>query len=202
MNLSAFHFLRPYALLALPPVGLLLFLLARRRGRHNPWRSVCDPQLLPHILSGSISGRHRPAWFAAALGALLGILALAGPTWQRLPQPAYLNQSGLVIVLDLNASMNAADLEPSRLARARYKIADILRSRHEGETGLVVYSGDAFTVTPMTDDTNTIYSQLSVLNPGLMPSRGNRADLGLARAASLLKQAGLRHGEILLVADG
>ncbi len=203
MKISAFHFLRPYALLALIPLGLLLLLLARRRRQNNPWRSVCDPQLLPHVVESSGgSGSPRWSWFALALGGLLGILALAGPTWQRKPQPAYLNRSGLVIALDLSASMKAADFEPSRLLRARYKIADILRSRHDGQTGLVVYAGDAFTVTPMTDDTNTIYSQLSVLDTGLMPSRGDRADLAVAKAAALLHQAGLRHGDVLLVTDG
>jgi Ca-activated chloride channel family protein len=201
MNLSAFHFLRPYVLLALPPLGLLLLLLARRQGKHNPWRSVCDPQLLSHIMT-ACGARRRWPWTAAALGAVLSVLALAGPTWKRLPQPAYLNQSGLLIVFDLNASMNAADLKPSRLACARYKIADILHSRHEGQTGLVVYAGDAFTVTPMTDDTNTIYSQLSVLDTSLMPSQGDRADLAVAKAASLLRQDGLRRGDVLLVADG
>lgn len=203
MNLSAFHFLRPYALLALLPLGLLLFLLVRRRRRDNPWRSVCDPQLLPHVVEPACgSGRPIWPWIALAFGGLFGILALAGPTWQRRPQPAYLNRSGLVIALDLSASMKAADLKPSRLLRARYKIADILRSRHDGQTGLVVYAGDPFTVTPMTDDTNTIYSQLSVLDTGLMPSQGERADLAVAKAASLLHQAGLRHGDVLLVTDG
>ena len=201
MNLADFHFLRPYALLALPPLLLLILLAARRRGRRSPWRSVCDPQLLPHILSGGGGGRRWP-WYGAALCALFSVLALAGPTWQRLPQPAYLNQSGLVIVLDLNAPMNAADLKPSRLVRARYKIADLLRSRHEGQTGLVVYAGDAFVVTPMTDDTNTIYSQLSVLDSSLMPSRGERADLAVDKAVSLLRRAGMRRGDVLLVAAG
>jgi Ca-activated chloride channel family protein len=164
---------------------------------------VCDAQLLPFVLAGQRRAQRRSSapWLVGLTGSLL-IIALAGPTWERLPQPVFRDQSALVIALDLSRSMDAGDLKPSRLIRARHKITDILRARQAGQTALLVYAGEAFTVTPLTDDADTILNQLTSLDTGMMPSQGSRADLALAAAAELLQQAGATRGDILLVTDG
>ncbi|MGZ5009193.1 MAG: VWA domain-containing protein, partial [Methylobacter sp.] len=156
----------------------------------------------PYLLQEKAVNQSRWPLTAAALAALLAIIALAGPTWERLPSPVFRNDSALVIVLDLSRSMDAGDIKPSRLVMARYKIADILKQRKDGQTALLVYAGDAFTVTPLTDDTETIDSQLSALNTDIMPSQGSNAALALEKAVELFKQAGLQKGQILLVTDG
>ena len=202
MDMADFHFLRPLWFGALIPLALLIWLYSHRRHGSSRWEAVCDPQLLPHILLRNPTQRHRLVPFSLGLCGLLGITALAGPTWERLPQPVYRDQSALVIVLDLSRSMDATDIKPSRLARARFKIADILRQRLEGQTALLVYAGDVFTVTPLTDDTQTIVSQLSILNTSLLPLQGSRTDLALEKAADLLRQTGLARGDILLITDG
>jgi Ca-activated chloride channel family protein len=202
MNLELFHFIRPYWLLALIPLSIILWLLIHRHLSSGNWAKVCDPELLPHILIGQDQKRKKWPLYSLAIGGLLAIVALAGPTWERLPQPTFTDMSALVILLDLSHSMDATDIKPSRLVRARFKVADILKQRQEGQTALVVYAGDAFTVTPLTDDTDTIVSQLSVLNTSIMPSQGSRADIALKKAADLLEQAGLKNGNILLITDG
>ena len=202
MEIADFHFLRPFWFGALIPLALLIWLYSQRSRSSSSWEAVCDPQLLPHILLRKPTKRHRLVPFSLVLCGLLGITALAGPTWERLPQPVYRDQSALVIVLDLSRSMDATDIKPSRLARARFKIADILRQRSEGQTALLVFAGDVFTVTPLTDDTQTIVSQLSILNTSLPPLQGSRIDLALEKAGELLRQTGLARGDILLITDG
>ncbi len=98
--------------------------------------------------------------------------------------------------------MEATDLKPNRLGRARFKIDDLLRARKDGQTALVAYAGDAFVVTPLTDDAGTIAAQLNALSPRIMPAQGTRLDLGLEAAARLLRQAGLRQGDVLAVTAG
>jgi len=134
--------------------------------------------------------------------ALLAIIALAGPTWEKLPQSVYQKETALVIALDLSRSMDAADLKPSRLTRARHKIADILNLRQEGQTALVVYAADAFTVTPLTSDVDTILALLPDLETGLMPAQGTRADRAFKLALELFKNSGITRGDVLLVSDG
>ncbi|MBP1151608.1 VWA domain-containing protein [Methylocaldum sp. RMAD-M] len=200
--MNEFHFLRPWWLLAVLPLAAILWGLYRRRRSTGDWKGICDDALLPHVLIGGDGRASRHPLFAAALGGIVAIMALAGPVWERLPAPAFRNIAAVVIVLDLSSAMEAVDLKPTRLERARYKIADILKTRKDGQTALVVYAGDAFTVTPLTDDAATIAAQLFALNSGLMPVQGTRIDLALESAARLLRQAGLRSGDILLVTAG
>lgn len=200
--LTEFHFLRPAWLLTLVPLTVFLYWSARRRFATRRWRDVVDPQLMPHVLIGTDSRTRRgvTGWLALA-GALL-IFALAGPAWQRLPQPVFRSQDALVIALDLSRSMDVADVSPSRLGRARFKISDILRRRAEGQSALIVYAAEPYVVSPLTDDTRTIIAQLPALETGMMPSQGSRADRALGKAAELLRQAGVAGGQVLLVTDG
>lgn len=199
--IEQFHFLRPWWLLALLLLVALAWTLRNYRFDSSSWRAVIDPRLLPFLLSADDSGPGRRAWWLG-LAALLAIIALAGPTWEKLPQPVYNTQSALVIALDLSRSMDAADIKPSRLTRARHKIADILKQRKQGQTALVVYAADAFTVTPLTDDVETILAMLPSLDSGIMPAQGSRAGRALELALELFANSGQRQGDVLLVSDG
>ena len=201
MNLSDFHFLRPWWLLALPLL-VLLWLRLRQTAERSSWERICDPHLLPFIISGRNGRGERSSSVALLCGIILSVVALAGPTWQQLPQPVFRQQSALVILLDLSRSMDCPDITPSRLSRARYKVADILRLRSEGQTALVVFAGGAFTVTPLTSDTNTIAALLGSLQTDIMPSQGSRVDLAIEKGAQLVAQAGLQRGDLLLIGDG
>ncbi|MEY3879917.1 MAG: hypothetical protein RIQ94_712 [Pseudomonadota bacterium] len=202
MNIADFHFIRPYWLLTVLPYALILVLMLKNKLSQGNWSTVCDAGLLPYLLQEKSVKHSRLALTIGAIAALLIIIALSGPSWKRLPSPVFRNDSALVVVLDLSRSMDAADIKPSRLIMARYKIADILKQRKDGQTALLVYAGDAFTVTPLTDDTQTIDSQLSALNTDIMPSSGSNLSSALEKAVELFKQAGLQKGQILLVTDG
>jgi Ca-activated chloride channel family protein len=106
-----------------------------------------------------------------------------------------------VLVLDLSLSMLAEDLKPNRLTQAHFKLTDMLDATLEGQTGLVSYAGDAFVVSPLTSDTNTIRNMLPALRPDVIPVSGSRPDRALELAAELLKRSGMARGEILLIAD-
>jgi Ca-activated chloride channel family protein len=134
-------------------------------------------------------------------GLLLAVLALAGPVWEREPQPLFRQQSALVVLFDLSRSMQAADLKPSRFLRARLKVEDLLRQRKEGQTALIVFAADAFTVTPLTEDRHTIEALIKSLEPGMMPVQGSDPARAIRLGLDLLQQAGAKHGRLLLVTD-
>ena len=202
--IELFHFLRPDWLWALLPFAIVLLLWYRREGKSRSWQSYCDPELLPFLMVGSEAGR---SWFMMAVGALSGLLtiiALAGPTWEQRPQPLFRSQSAMVIALDLSLSMNATDVRPTRLERAKLKLRDILERRKEGQTGLMVFAGESFVVTPLTTDTATITSLLNTIDTNLIPARaqGSHPERALAKAVELMRQAGMVQGDILLISDG
>jgi Ca-activated chloride channel homolog len=196
------QFLRPEWFLALIIIVLLAVFVYRRRLVSRDWEAVIDAPLLPHLLSDRTRSSNSWWFWVALLISLLAVIALAGPVWKKLPQPVFKQQSALVIALDLSQSMNAEDIKPSRLARARLKLIDILKMRNEGQTALLAYAGTAYTVSPLTDDSDTIQSLVSSLTTDIMPAQGSRSDLALQLALELLKNAGSKHGDILLITDG
>ena len=200
--LADFHWLRPWWLVAIPAVVLLAVMLGRVRLGSGSWRDVIDPALLPFVLSRAPGRGADYRWWLLAIGGVLAAVALAGPTWQRIEQPVFRTEQALVIALDLSRSMDAQDVSPSRLARARLKILDILDRRKSGQTALVVYSSSAFTVTPLTTDTDTVAALVNSLSTDIMPSRGSSPISAIRKGKALLQQAGSGAGEILLITDG
>ena len=199
--LAHFHFLRPFWLLALALLPLLLWQWRRSRDAGNPWRAVCDPHLLAHLLQDGAGKRGRAAPLLFAIGYAIAVLALAGPAFRQMPEPLSRSESALIVALDLSDRMRSTDLKPDRLSRARFKVADLLDARVEGQTALIAYAGDAFTVAPLTDDAKSLRDLLASLVPETMPVPGQRADRAIALAAQLLHDAGYAEGRLLLVTD-
>ncbi|MGB5643234.1 MAG: VWA domain-containing protein [Gammaproteobacteria bacterium] len=197
-----FHFLRPEALYAFVPLLLFVVLYLTSKATSRSWQAVCDDKLLPHVL---IAGGKKSGVLPMLLiitAASISIVAMAGPVWKKLPQPVFREESSLVIALDLSQSMHATDVKPSRLERAKLKVLDLIKARKGGQTALIVYAATAFTVTPLTDDDNTIANLIPALEPKLMPAQGSSPSAALSLATELLQQAGITRGDVLLVTDG
>ncbi len=202
---DTFHFLRPWWFLGLLPVVAVIGFYTWRKRNAGNWETIINPELLPFLLQGS-GGKHALSgpWLVAFMISawIFCCLGLAGPAWQKLPQPVHKQDSVLVVVLDLSPSMLAEDISPNRLVRARYKLIDILTRRTEGVVGLIVYGGDSHTVSPLTEDSNTIVSMVPVLEPNLLPETGSNVEEGLASAIDLAMNGGYQQADILLITDG
>lgn len=205
MNIADFmpnaglHFLRPWWWLALAPLPMMLWLLARSGGRATLAR-LADAALLPHLVHGD-GTRQRTALALFALAWLLAVAALSGPAWQKVPAPLYVNGAARVVALSLSDDMLAKDLKPDRLTRARFAVRDLLDSAGDARTALVAYAGAAFTVAPLTDDKQTVLNLLRALQPDVMPVPGNDAAAGIRRSVELLGQSHVKGGEVVLVTD-
>lgn len=200
--IAQFHFLRPGWLIALVPVVVIAFLLWYQKHNAKQWQQMVAPELLTYLLDGQTT-RIKPEQLIILLFAwILACLALAGPSWEKRPVAVEQNQQALVMILDLSPSMMSEDLKPSRLVRARLKIADMLRQREDGQTALLVYAGDVHVVTPLTDDTETINNIIPALHPNIMPAQGSNTEAAVSRAIQLLKDSSITHGDLLLITDG
>ncbi|MBA59687.1 MAG: hypothetical protein CMQ40_11035 [Gammaproteobacteria bacterium] len=199
--INNFHFIRAEWLLLAIPAILLFLVLKLKSNKTSNWEEVIDPGLLQFLIEGSRRKINRTPIYLLLLAWLVAILALAGPAWRKIPQPVQEKDDALVIILDLTKSMLANDVKPDRLTKAKRKIIDLLRARKEGETGLIVYAGSAFVVSPLTDDSKTIESMIPSLSPDLIPSRGSRLEKAIHKSAELLRDAGKLSGQILLITD-
>ena len=196
------HFLRPEWFIALIPALILYIALKRNTSKKSGWQSVIPSHLYQHMVIGKFTKGQKPPFWLLALGWLLAVVALAGPTWERLPQPVYQLKMGHVIVMDMSLSMRATDITPDRLTRAKYKAIDLVNQIGEGEMGLVAYAGDAFVVSPLTQDAANITTLLPSLSPEIMPVPGSDPLLGIETAAELLTNAGYGKGMIYWITDG
>ena len=202
--LSEFHFLRVEWLWLLPLWGLVLWFLPKIQSSQIDWAQWIAPPLQRlFVVSSQVSQyRKKQLQVGFALIWILGTLALAGPAWERLPQPLLVRDQARVILLDLSYSMLATDLQPNRLERARYKIEDLLNRFQEGQTAIILYAGDAHTLVPLTEDVETIRTLLPSLHPSLMPVRGSRPDLAFENVIEMLNQVDIQNSHLVWITDG
>ncbi|MDE0733222.1 MAG: VWA domain-containing protein, partial [Gammaproteobacteria bacterium] len=166
------------------------------------WDKAIDKSLLPYLLDRSKNAAQRTPLLLLFSAWLLSIMAMAGPVWEKLPQPVQKKEDAMVIVLDLSLSMFAPDHIPNRLDLAKRKLRDILVLRDEGQTALVVYAGDAHTVTPLTDDVVTIAALVPSLSPNIMPLFGSNPMSAMELAIGLLDDVEANQSKILFMTDG
>lgn len=193
------HFLRPWVLLLLPLVGMSWFLL-RRLPPTDAWQQLLAPHLYRKLLAQQPASNGQ-SWLLPLM-LLLGILAAAGPSWQKMPQPAFQLKRATVLVLDMSMSMRATDIKPNRVTQARFKALDFAKEQLEGEMALLAFAGDAYVISPLTPDHNNISLLLPDLTPEIMPVQGSDFASALKIADQLLQQAGYVKGDIVFFTDG
>ena len=176
-------------------------LLARWWSKGN-WEQAVEPHLLEFLTTSPAKQKRSLLPWIICLSTTLLLLALAGPVWKKNPQPLLQKSLARVLVLDLSYSMLAADIKPTRIERARFKLEDMLKRFVEGETALIGYAGAAFVISPLTHDPATIMALLPGLHPNIMPVPGSRADLAIKLASDLLGRSKVDNGHIIWVTDG
>ena len=199
-SIAKFHFLRPAWLLALIPIALIVWQIRRRQSGQAAWQDVIDPHLLEHLLVRPDSQRRFRPVHLLTITWLLSTLALAGPTWRREPSPFTDDEAALVITMAVTPTMEAQDIQPSRLERSVQKIRDLLTLREGMNTALVAYAGSAHLVMPITQDAEIIETFAGELKPDIMPKQGDAVAEAIVLAEQILEGAG-RPGSILLITD-
>ena len=201
VDLDAFHFLRPMFLALVPAILALWWLVRHPRARPDRLSDTIAPHLRAALTVGGSQGTRVRAIDGVAVALILLAIGAAGPTWSRVPDPFVAQAAPVVVVLKVTPSMEASDIAPSRLERAKQKIRDLLDLRAGARTALVTYAGTAHGVVPMTEDPAVVVPYLEGLAPGVMPRDGADAAAAVSLATDLLA-AGDAPGAVLLVADG
>jgi len=116
------------------------------------------------------------------------------------PSPFADDKAGLVVLLKVSGTMLASDVQPSRLVRAKHKLRDLLELRKGSSTGLIVYSGSAHLVMPLTRDDRIVSTMVEDLTPDLMPVDGDALAQALQLAEEVLRNGGVP-GSALVIAD-
>lgn len=206
--LTAFHFSEPgwlWALLLCLPVALWLLLLHRFSGGNEHLQQYADSHLLPHLLGRTEASKHT-RWRRFVRWTMLWtllVLAMAGPRWDFTDVQLFRPGTNLVILFDISRSMNVADVQPTRLVRARQEVEDLLNLNRGIRVGLIGFATVAHVVSPVTEDMNGIRRMLSALDTDLVELQGSRLLYALESAAMLLAgQPEDSNNSLLIVSDG
>lgn len=201
------NFAQPLWLLALLliPAGWAWRFYWRKFGKTSltGLNKFIDPVLQPHLLvrNGKKAQRDHNGWLYALLLACLSI-ALANPRWSYRDLDAYQSTASMVIMLDLATSMNATDISPSRIVRARQYIEDLINTSRGLKIGLIGFAGNAHLISPITDDIQTIKTYIPALDTDLTNVQGNSLHNAFKMAGELLAREPGEKKSILLISDG
>ncbi|PMG79206.1 hypothetical protein BCU84_06080 [Shewanella sp. 10N.286.51.B7] len=195
------HFIRPEWLLALIPLIAITLFLWRSQQRNSAWQSYIAPHLANTLISETNQVKKQPKWLLMICW-FIAVIAISGPAVNKQSLPVYSNEQGRVLVMDMSLSMYATDQKPNRLSQAKFRATDFLTNLTEGETGLIAFAGDAFTISPLTRDKSTLLNLLPTLTPDIMPVRGSDLSAALELAQQLLSQGGHITGDIIVMTDG
>jgi len=183
---EAFHFLRPQWLWVLLAAVALLLIVRWRDDVRRRWRDHIAPHLLDAlVVEPRRRWRIRPVHLTA-LAIALGAIALAGPTWQQEKPPFVQDQAPLAIAIDLSREMDATDVTPTRLERAKLKVKALLAQRAGARTAIYAYAGTTHLVLPLTDDAALIQTFVDALQTRIMPRAGRDTALAIRTIDAML----------------
>jgi hypothetical protein len=190
-------------LLALLPLAGYLFVAAERRRRRGLRHLAGDHGVDPRWIR-----ERRAEFFCLAWAAGLIILALARPTWREVWAEAAGEGRDVVFLLDVSRSMLAADVAPNRLEAAKTAIRDCVAALDGDRLALVVFSGSASILCPLTSDTAFFHDKLDeahpdFLAPGEVRVGGTRIGDAIRKTTEKLFTAERRGSQdLILLSDG
>ncbi|CDB09873.1 MULTISPECIES: vWA domain-containing protein [Bacteroides] len=189
-----------YLLLLLPVLALLYWYSNYRRRRAI--RKFGDPELMA-MLMPDVS-KYRPdvkfgiIWLVVALFSLL----LARPQFGSKLETVKRQGVEVMIALDISNSMLAQDVQPSRLAKAKRLVAQLVDKMENDKVGMIVFAGDAFTQLPITSDYISAKMFLESIDPSLISKQGTAIGAAINLATrSFTPQEGVGRA-VIVITDG
>lgn len=199
--LSSFEFLRPMLLWLLPVVFLLYFFKQKNARVSSLWEKVCDTNLLKYLILPNKNFKQKWRSFFVFLFLLSAVIGAAGPSFRLKELPTLSKENPVMFVLSLSSDMNRTDIRPSRLARSKIEMKDILLSNKFDPTGLIVYTDEPFLISPLASDPNLIVNLLNAVQTNIMPAQGSRLDRAIDFALNRLIESGYFKGNIVVLSN-
>jgi Ca-activated chloride channel homolog len=146
--------------------------------------------------------RLRPALFILRIiTVVMLIVALARPQSSNTTENIDSEGIDIVLAMDVSGSMVAEDFKPNRIEAAKANALKFVDARPTDRIGLVIFSGESFTMCPITIDHNVLKEQLSQIRNGMITD-GTSIGMGLATAVDRLRYSQGKSKVIILMTDG
>lgn len=140
--------------------------------------------------------------FILALVVALLLVALARPQKTNEKVEQWTEGIDIMIALDISQSMQIEDFKPNRLEAAKEVARDFIKGRKQDRIGLVVFSGDAFSLAPLTTDYDLLQSYLNDISFEMIESRGTAIGSAMAVVTNRMRESESKSKVCILISDG
>ncbi|MCD6273979.1 MAG: VWA domain-containing protein [Deltaproteobacteria bacterium] len=187
------------------PVIIFLILFENRKKKVT-LGLFADANLLPDLIQGLAGTVKKGILFFKGLFFVIAviflILACAGPRWGFHLQEVQRKGVDIIFLLDVSSSMQAQDVKPDRLERAKREITDFLKIAGGDRVGLVLFAGDAFVQSPLTLDYDAISMFLGSVTLDTLPVPGTDMGNGIKTALNAFDFKSATDKVIVIITDG
>ncbi len=172
----------------------LLFSRSRQKlpialfGKDIKWQPITLLRFLPGILMGTCLA--------------LIVIALSRPQKSNEKTIQWTEGIDIMLVIDISESMQIEDFRPNRLEAAKQVARDFIKGRFQDRIGLVVFSGDAYSKSPLTTDYELLYSYINDISFDLIESRGTAIGSALAVGTNRMRESESKSKVMILLSDG
>jgi Ca-activated chloride channel family protein len=136
------------------------------------------------------------------LAIVLILVALARPQKTNEKVEQWTEGIDIMLAIDISQSMQIEDFTPNRLEAAKEVARNFIKGRMQDRIGLVVFSGDAFSLTPLTTDYTLLNAYLNELNFDMIESRGTAIGSALAVVTNRMRESESKSKVCILLSDG
>ncbi len=189
-------FLRPWfflLLLALIP----LYYFSKKGGHSSSWKKYINKEFIPFLLINDTENQKKKySFFKIFFFWSVLTVALAGPSFQKVPIESSKPFEGTVLIADLNS------VNQNTLTQLKVKLLQAMTLLQEEKIGLVLFDKKGYTALPLSDDKEILAQMISILNPNILPLDGQNLEEAFKQAAELFKNNDLNSGRILLFTGG
>lgn len=137
-----------------------------------------------------------------ALVVALILVALARPQKTNEKVEQWTEGIDIMLAIDISQSMQIEDFSPNRLEAAKNVARDFIKGRLQDRIGIVVFSGDAFSLTPLTTDYTLLNAYLNELNFDMIESRGTAIGSAMAVVTNRMRESTSKSKVCILLSDG
>ncbi len=180
-------------------IGLAIYV---RNWRKKTREKFADSHLIPQLFPSASGSRYFLKLMLVLIGLILIVLALMDPLLGE--EEVKIKREGIDIIyaLDLSNSMNAEDVVPSRLERAKKIISESVNRLGGDRVGLIVFAADAYSISPLTNDYSAILSYINSASPELISQQGTNFSSVILKASEMFENAPTTGKLLVILSDG
>ncbi len=185
--------------LALLPI-LLLVVTSYRFWQRRSIQKLGNPERIYQLLPDT-----RWQWMRFGLvwlALFFGILAMLNPRFPETVTAPVVPIADVVFVVDVSTSMLATDVPPSRLAKVRQLLSQVMPVLDKSRVGIVLYAAQAYPFLPLTDDLPVAASFVPAIQPTLIQQQGTRLEKAMEMAGYYFSDTAKNNQVIFLLSDG